>query len=371
MKQLGFGCMRFPLLDAEDNTSVDFPQVCQMVDLFLARGFTYFDTAYFYHGGTSEETVCRALVQRHPRDSFTLASKLPLSKLKEAQSPQEQEDIFQQQLQRCGVDYFDYYLLHNVNAGSYQTAQRLDSFAFVQRMKQEEKIRHVGFSFHDSPEVLDQVLTNHPEVEFVQLQLNYLDWEDPKVQSRRCYEVAVSHGKQVVVMEPVKGGKLANPSPAVQEMFAALDPNASPSSFAIRFAASLEHVFMVLSGMSSLSQVEDNTGYMADFQPLSPAEVAVTEQAARQIRQDGTIPCTGCAYCTDGCPQRIPIPALFGLYNRTLGQPGLPHKEKYRELSAQGAPASACVSCGQCVDACPQHLDVIANLQRVRAAFEG
>ena len=157
MKKLGFGCMRFPLLDAEDPTSIDFPQVCQMVDLFLARGFTYFDTAYFYHGGTSEETVCRALVQRHPRDSFTLASKLPLAKLKEAQSPQEQEDIFQLQLNRCGVDYFDYYLLHNVNAGSYETAQRLDSFAFVQRMKAEGKIRHVGFSFHDSPEVLHQV----------------------------------------------------------------------------------------------------------------------------------------------------------------------------------------------------------------------
>ena len=216
MKKLGFGCMRFPLLDAEDPTSIDFPQVCLMVDLFLSRGFTYFDTAYFYHGGTSEETVCRALVQRHPRDSFTLATKLPLSKLKEA-APQEQEDIFQLQLKRCGVDYFDYYLLHCIDDENDQTAQRLDSFAFVQRKKAEGYIRQAGFSFHGTPELLDEVLTSHPEVDFVQLQINYLDWENPKIQSRRCYEVAVRHGKPVVVMEPVKGGKLANPPQEVAQ----------------------------------------------------------------------------------------------------------------------------------------------------------
>ena len=232
MKKLGFGCMRFPLLDAEDNTSIDFPQVCQMVDLFLERGFTYFDTAYFYHGGTSEETVNRALVQRHPRDSFTLATKLPLAKLKEA-TAQEQADMFQLQLSRCGVEFFDYYLLHCIDDENYEIAQRLDSFAFVQQKKAEGYIRQAGFSFHGTPELLEEVLTQHPEVDFVQLQINYLDWENPKVQSRRCYEVAVAHHKPVVVMEPVKGGKLANPSPAVREMFAALDPNASPSSFGI------------------------------------------------------------------------------------------------------------------------------------------
>lgn len=369
MKKLGFGCMRFPLLDAEDNTSIDFPQVCQMVDLFLERGFTYFDTAYFYHGGTSEETVNRCLVQRHPRDSFTLATKLPLAKLKEA-TPQEQTDMFQLQLKRCGVEFFDYYLLHCIDDENYEIAQRLDSFAFVQQKKAEGYIRQAGFSFHGTPELLEEVLTQHPEVDFVQLQINYLDWENPKVQSRRCYEVAVAHHKPVVVMEPVKGGKLANPSPAVRDMFAALDPNASPSSFAIRFAASLEHVFMVLSGMSSLEQVADNTGYMADFRPVSPQEVAGLEQAAQQIQADGTIPCTACSYCTDGCPQRIPIPALFALYNRTLGQPGLPHKKEYRELCAQGAPASACIACGQCEGACPQHLEVVNQLQRVANVFE-
>lgn len=369
MKKLGFGCMRFPLNDPEDNTSIDFPQVCQMVDLFLERGFTYFDTAYFYHGGTSEETVKRALVQRHPRNVFTLATKLPLVKLKEA-TPQEQEEMFHQQMQRCGVEFFDYYLLHCIDDENYQVAQRLDSFAFVQQKKAEGYIRQAGFSFHGTPELLDEVLTHHPEVDFVQLQINYLDWESPKVQSRRCYEVAVAHHKPVIVMEPVKGGKLANPSQAVREMFAALDPNASPSSFAIRFAASLERVFMVLSGMSSLEQVADNTGYMADFQPLSPAEVAVTEQAAQQIQADGTIPCTACGYCTDGCPQRIPIPALFALYNRVLGQPGAPHKKEYQDLCAQGAPASACVTCHQCEGACPQHLEVVEQLQRVTSAFE-
>ena len=321
MKKLGFGCMRFPLLDPEDPTSVDLNQVKAMVDLFLKQGFTYFDTAWFYHRGTSEGVVKQALVDRYPRDRFTLADKMPLSMLKD-KTKDDQEQTFRTQLERCGVDYFDYYLLHNVTAESYQTAQRLDTFAYLLEQKEKGLIRHLGFSFHDSAKVLDRVLTEHPEVEFVQLQLNYLDWESPSVQSRLCYETAVRHGKRVVVMEPVKGGKLADPSPEVAQLFRSYAPDASLPSWAIRFAASLDHVMVVLSGMSSLEQVEDNTGYMASFTPLTAEEQALTAQAAQLIRGDGTVPCTACSYCTEGCPQHIPIPTVLALYNGSILAPG-------------------------------------------------
>lgn len=366
MKKLGFGCMRFPLLDADDPTAVDFEQVCAMTDLFLERGFTYFDTAYFYHRHTSEAVVRKALVARHPRDSFTLADKLPLTSLKD-KTPEDQERIFHEQLQKCGVDYFDYYLLHALSKENYETAKRLDSFAFVRRQQAQGRVRHFGFSFHDSADVLDQILTEHPEVEFVQLQLNYLDWDDPKVQSRLCYETVRKHGKQVVVMEPVKGGKLAAPPQPVLDLFRSHDPAASPASWAIRFAAGLDGVMVVLSGMSDLAQLTDNTGYMADFVPLSGAERVMTVRAAELIREEASIPCTACAYCVGGCPQGIPIPEYFALFNACRKEP----EAALAAYTRSGkAPASACVECGQCVSACPQHIDVIAGLKAVADAFE-
>ncbi len=366
MKKLGFGCMRFPLLDPEDPTSVDLNQVKAMVDLFLKRGFTYFDTAWFYHQGTSEGVVKQALVGRYPRDRFTLADKMPLSMLKD-KTKEDQEQTFRTQLERCGVDYFDFYLLHNVTAESYQTAQRLDTFTYLLEQKEKGLIRHLGFSFHDSAKVLDRVLTEHPEVEFVQLQLNYLDWESPSVQSRLCYETAVRHGKKVVVMEPVKGGKLAAPSPEVAQLFRSYAPDASLPSWAIRFAASLDHVMVVLSGMSSLEQVEDNTGYMANFTPLTAEEQALTQRAAQLIRGDGTVPCTACSYCTEGCPQHIPIPTVLALYNGSILAPGeKDYREEYRSLPVN---ADACVYCGQCRRACPQHIDVISALKDADAVL--
>lgn len=364
MKKLGFGCMRFPLLDPEDPTSVDLEQVKAMVDLFLQQGFTYFDTAYFYHKGHSEGLVRQALVERHPRDSFTLADKLPLAVLKD-QTRSRQAEIFTSQLERCGVEYFDYYLLHNVNAESYQTAQALDSIPYLLEQKQQGRIRRLGFSFHDNAKLLDQVLTEHPELEFVQLQINYLDWESPSVQSRLCYETARRHGKPVVVMEPVKGGKLATPAPEVAALFHAQDPHASLPSWAIRFAASLEGVLVVLSGMSSLAQVEDNTGYMEHFLPLTPEQRALTAQAADLIRGDGTVPCTACSYCTEGCPSHIPIPTVLALYNAFLQAPG--QRDYQGEYQALDIQADACVFCGRCRKACPQHIDVPGTLKDAHA----
>ena len=366
MKKLGFGCMRLPLTNPDDPTSVDLEQVKAMVDLFLERRFTYFDTAYFYHKGTSESVLKHALVNRHPRTSFTLADKLPLSSLKNG-SIADQEEIFRIQLERCGVDYFDYYLLHNVNAESYETAQRLDSFSYLLRQKEKGYLCHLGFSFHDNAKVLDRILTEHPEVEFVQLQLNYLDWESPSVQSRLCYETAVRHGKKVVVMEPVKGGKLADPSPEVAQLFRSANPSASLPSWAIRFAASLDQVMVVLSGMSTLAQVEDNTGYMSRFTPLSDQEQALTTQAAELIRGDGTVPCTACSYCTQGCPSQIPIPAILGLYNDSIRHPGQKdYRKEYQTLEVNG---NACVYCGPCRQACPQHIDVISALKDADAVL--
>ncbi|MBQ1963720.1 MAG: aldo/keto reductase [Clostridia bacterium] len=370
MKKLGFGMMRLPLLDREDPKSVDMEQVCQMVDTFLSRGFTYFDTAYMYHGFQSENVVREALVKRHPRDSFLLASKLPSMFLKEEG---DQERIFAEQLEKCGVDYFDYYLIHNLGTENYAKAERFGSFAFVSELKRQGKVRKMGFSFHDSAEVLDQILTEHPEVDFVQIQLNYLDWESDTVQSRLCHEVCLKHGKPIIVMEPVKGGTLAKIPGRVTDLLSSQHPDWSVPSWAIRFAASCENVFMVLSGMSDMDQLLDNTSYMADFAPLADRENAVLKDAARMILEDIAVACTSCRYCVDGCPKKIEIPQYCTLYNRAkqaeeaeMGE----LKVAYSELAKSYGKASDCIACGQCVRACPQHIRIVAALREVAKTFE-
>ena len=368
MKKLGFGLMRLPLRDPRDSGSIDLEEVNRMVDLFLERGFTYFDTAYVYHNGMSEKIVREALVKRHPRDSFTLATKLPVFNLK---SSEEQERIFAEELERCGVEYFDYYLLHNLGSQHYEIAQRMDSFAFVARKKREGRVKYAGFSFHDSAALLDEILTAHPEMDFVQLQINYLDWEDAGVQSRRCYEVAAGHGKPVIVMEPVKGGLLAAVPEQAELLLKGSRPDASVASWAVRYAASLENVMVVLSGMSNLEQVEDNTGYMRSFVPLTREEWELTEQAARIIRQATAIPCTGCGYCVKGCPAGIPIPRYFALYNAQRRRNGSVHRLYYDNAAKTQSRASDCIGCGQCVGACPQHIDVPGQLKKVAEEFEG
>lgn len=360
--KLGFGLMRLP----KTNEAIDVPQVCEMVDHFLAAGFTYFDTAYVYDG--SEVAAKAALVNRHPRASYTLATKLHVGKCANAEEARKELET---SLARTGAGYFDYYLLHALMANNVDKYEEFGLWDFVRELKANGTIRHYGFSFHDSPELLDKLLTEHPDVDFVQLQINYADWENPEVQSRACYEVARKHGKQVVIMEPVKGGALANPPEQVKALFDAAKPGASYASWALRFAASLDGVLAVLSGMSNLEQVDDNLATMSDFQPLNDAEQKVIQQAQHILGNSAAIACTACHYCTAGCPKKIAIPEIFAAANKQLanGQKA-EAAAAYAAATAEGGKASACIHCKQCERICPQHLPITDLLGRCAAMFE-
>lgn len=365
-KKLGFGMMRLPLFDGEDQKSIDYEQVNQMVDTFMERGFTYFDTAYMYHNFISERVLKSAVVERHPRESFTVATKLPISHLKKAE---DMERIFNEQLEKTGAGYFDYYLLHSLTAEYYKTVEEFDAFGFVKKKQAEGKIKHIGFSFHDSAELLEEILSAHPETEFVQLQLNYLDWDSESIQSGKCYETVVRHQKPVIVMEPVKGGTLAKVPETVEKMFKGENPEMSVASWAVRFAASHEHVGMVLSGMSNMEQLLDNTEFMQDFKPLTEKESTIVEQAVKIINGSVTIPCTGCRYCVDGCPNHIAIPEYFSLYNAAK-QGNDKAGSEYAKLTEENGKASDCISCRKCERICPQHLEITGWLKDVAKEFE-
>ena len=360
--KLGFGLMRLP----KTNEAIDVPQVCEMVEHFLAAGFTYFDTAYVYDG--SEVAAKAALVDRHPRASYTLATKLHVGKCANAEEARKELET---SLARTGAGYFDYYLLHALMANNVDKYEEFGLWDFVRELKANGTIRHYGFSFHDSPELLDKLLTEHPDVDFVQLQINYADWENPEVKSRACYEVARKHGKQVVIMEPVKGGALANPPEQVKALFDAAKPGASYASWALRFAASLDGVLAVLSGMSNLEQVDDNLATMSDFQPLNDAEQKVIQQAQHILGNSAAIACTACHYCTAGCPKKIAIPEIFAAANKQLanGQKA-EAAAAYAAATAEGGKASACIHCKQCERICPQHLPITDLLGRCAAMFE-
>lgn len=365
MKKLGFGMMRLPLVDPNDPKSIDLKQTCEMVDAFLDRGFTYFDTAWMYHRHESEKAVKDVLVSRHDRDSFTLATKLHSSFM---ESAADRDRIFDEQRRKTGVEYFDYYLLHDMTDSHFEKYKKYDCFDWISMKKEKGEARHIGFSHHGDEVLLDRVLTENPEFEFVQLQVNYLDWDSDSVRSRRCVEVARKHGKKIVVMEPVKGGTLAKVPESVEKLFKGIHPELSVPSWAIRFAAGLDGVFMVLSGMSSMEQLLDNTGYMRDFKPLTPDERKTVEMAAALINNAVTIPCTGCSYCTEGCPMQIDIPRAFALYNADNNDTGSGESGYEQMLAASGDPGD-CLGCGQCEGMCPQHLPIIEDLSEVAAYF--
>lgn len=362
-KKLGFGCMRFPMLDGE----VDLQSVQQMVDTFLEMGFNYFDTAHGYLDGKSETALRNCLTSRYPRDRYILTNKLSTNFFKR------QEDIrplFQQQLESCGVDYFDFYLMHAQDRRLFAKYKQCRAYETALELKDEGFFRHFGISFHDRAEVLEQILTEYPQIEVVQLQLNYVDFEDNAVESRKCLEVCQKYGKPAIVMEPVKGGSLVNLPREAQAVFDSLE-GGSNASYAIRFAASQAGVFMVLSGMSDLAMVQENCTYMQQFQPLDAREQAAVEKVCRIFRSLDTIACTGCRYCTEVCPQRIAIPALFACMNSKKLFQNWNSGYYYRSVhTSSGNKASDCIGCGGCESSCPQHLPIRQLLKQVAAEFE-
>jgi len=353
-KNFGFGLMRLPMVGEE----VDMEQTKKMVDAFLDASFNYFDTAHPYIQGKSEDAVKECVADRYPRDAFVLANKLSFNCF---ETEAEVRPLVESQLEKCGVAYFDFFLMHAMNLTRYEKYKACGCFEIVQQLKNEGKLRHVGMSFHDSAENLDKILTWHPELEFVQLQFNYVDYEDTRVQARKCYEVCVKHGKPVMVMEPVKGGSLVNLPEAALELL----PDGSPASYAVRYAASFPQVVMVLSGMSNEEQMADNLNTMTDFVPLSEEEHQRIGKVRTIFQAQHKIPCTTCRYCTDGCPAGIPIPDIFTCMNQKRAGEGEPDKD----YAAFENNASACVGCGQCEEACPQNLQIRELLKEVEKAF--
>ena len=355
-RNFGFGCMRLPMKDSE----VDKAEVNRMVDAFIEAGFNYFDTAHGYIDGKSEMAVKDCLTSRYPRDKYVLANKLSdwFFKTEEEILP-----LFEDQLRICGVEYFDFYLFHALNRNSYKKHKECNSFEIVKKLHAEGKVKHMAMSFHDTADVLDMILTEQPQLEVVQLQINYLDYDDPGVQSKRCYDVAVKHGKKVIVMEPVKGGALVNlPPPAVAEFEALGD--AAPVSYALRYAASYPEVFMVLSGMGNMQMMESNIKTMHPFVPLNEKELAATDRAREIIRRYKQIPCTKCRYCAEVCPKNVPIADLFAVYN-DYALALATKRDTSKKLSEFEVKAGDCIECGRCEKICPQSIDIREKLKNL------
>ena len=369
MKKFGFGTMRLPLLNEEDKSSIDYEQVCRMVDTFLERGFTYFDTAYPYHEGFSEVAVKKCLVDRYPRESYVLADKMPIIRVT---GSEDYEKYFNEQLEKTGAGYFDYYLLHNIGVERYPKVKNFGGFKFLAKKKEEGIIKKLGFSFHDNAELLETVLSENPEIDFVQLQINYLDWESAVIQSGKCYKVCEKYNKPVVVMEPIKGGTLAVLPEEAQKLideYNAKGHKLTAPELAIRFAASLDNVFMVLSGMSNEAQLNENTEFMSDFKPLSEEEKELVEKITAILNRTIAIPCTSCKYCLEVCPISVNIPAYFGLYNMhsTTGKKTNMYYERAIENHAK---ASECLKCGACEKNCPQHISIREWLDKFVQLYE-
>lgn len=362
-KNFGFGCMRLPMVNGE----VDTEEMNRMVDVFLENGFNYFDTAHGYLDGKSEKALKTCLADRYERSRFILTNKLTNFFFKKEE---EIRPFFEQQLKDCGVEYFDYYLMHAQSADNFKFFKSCNAYEIAFALKEEGKVKHVGISFHDKADVLEQILTEYPQIEVVQIQFNYVDYDDPAVESRKCYEVCKKHGKPVIVMEPVKGGNLVNLPQSAKDIFSELGES-SPASYAIRFAAGFEGIDMVLSGMSNLEQMTDNISYMKDFQPLNSTEMEAVQKVQEIFKGMNLIPCTACRYCEAGCPQKIAIPNLFAIMNAKQIYHDWNADYYYNSVhTASGRKASDCIKCGKCEQTCPQHLEIRKLLEDVAKEFE-
>lgn len=364
---LGFGCMRLPHVRDDRHLPIDGERVTTMVDRFIEGGGTYFDTAYVYGNGDSEHCLRETLTRRYPRDAFQLADKLPCWK---ASSYDDLSTLFDLSLRRCGVDYFDVYLIHSLTEANYEKANEVDAWRFISELKSQDRVKRIGFSFHGSPELLDRILTEHPEVDVVQLQLNYIDWDDPEIESGKNYDVARKHGKQIIAMEPVKGGGLTQMDSTILDILRAADPDSSPASWAIRFVADLTGVCVVLSGMNEVEQIDDNLSTFEKFKPLASKDLDCLDEVKERLRERPTIPCTSCRYCTKDCPQDIDIPEFLRILNQyNIYSSPTQCQHEYNNTLGKGGLPKDCIECGQCEDICPQHLKVTEYLKRVDGLF--
>ena len=368
MKKLGFGCMRLPLVNSQEK-DVDIEEFKKMIDYYMSHGYNYFDTAHTYLGGKSEKAIREALVNRYERSRYILADKLPIFNLK---CEEDMEYIFQQQLERLGVDYIDYYMLHNLSSKHEEKYTKIDSISFLQEKKKQGKVRHIGISTHDSAEFLEDILKNNPWIEFVQLQINYLDWDNNIIQSRKCYETARKYDKKIIVMEPLKGGALVNIPQKAEELFQSYNPEASIASWSMRYLLSLDDIHIILSGMQSLNVMEDNVETFDNNDELTDKEREIISKTVDLINDEIEIQCTKCNYCIDKCPKNIPIPQYFELYNtqKTLNQEHSIAMYYNNFISQSNTKAVECIKCGNCIKYCPQQINIPEELERVTAVFE-
>lgn len=366
MNKIGFGFLRLPLLVPGNDQTTDYEELNKMVDVFMASGRNYFDTAWTYMEGESENAIRKAVVERYPRESFRLADKLPGYK---AQSEADSERYFLESLERTGAGYFDVYLLHGVDSESYERSKQFNHFEYLRQLKQQGRVKEIGFSFHDNADVLKQILSEQPGMDYVQLQINYLDWESESVQARKCLEAVEEYGAKVIVMEPVKGGMLAEIPKEAADVLDMVSPDCSPARWALKFVQQIPSVEICLSGMSTLKQVEEN---IDEFSELTKTEETALRKAARIIVDRTAIPCTGCSYCVSGCPQKIWIPKYFKLYNEYAVKPDDKWKvqPEYFKAAAGRGRAKECIACGACEHVCPQHLPIIEQLKKVSEALD-
>ena len=367
--KFGFGCMRLPQTDANDPTKIDQELFNEMVDIYMEKGFNYFDTSYAYHNGVSEVAIRKAVVERYPRESFQICDKMPTWALT---SEDDNEKFVNEMLERLGIDYFDVFFIHNINVPWLKLAEKYNTFEYVKKMKEDGIAKKIGFSFHDNSKLLKKVLDKYGDMlDVVQLELNYLDWEDPAIEARKCYEICVEHGLDVYVMEPLKGGVIVNTNDEIKSEFKKFNPDKSIASFALRFCASLEHVKIVLSGMNKMEDLLDNCDTFENFEVLSDEENEFLERMALKLKETVAVPCSECGYCVKACPEMFPIPEYFNLYNLSKIQPEYNnYRLYYDKLSEEKVPAEDCTYCGTCLDHCTQQIDIPEELEKVCEHFE-